>query len=126
MRLATLGIALVALAAWLGWSQAEGSSHGKRRIATEQEYRDTIVGKRLVGENGYVVKHANGTISGKLRGKKVTGKWKWKGKYWCRTVKLGSKSLGSDCQTIFLEGDQLTGRRKKGKGEPFAFRVQEP
>ena len=79
-----------------------------------------MVGKRLIAEYGYVVVHEDGTMSGKIGGKKLTGKWWRKGKYFYRTIKVGSKSLGRDCMTQFLEGDRLTGRRKKGKGKSFA------
>ena len=123
MRWAACGIAMAAMVA-SGWVQAEGASPGKRRITTEEQFRDGVVGKRVISENGYVVMHEDGTLSGKAGGKKITGKWWWKGKYLCRTAKLGGKSRGQDCQTIFLEGDKLTGHRKKGKGEPFAFRIQ--
>lgn len=125
MRSAACGIALVALASIGIGGAAEGASPGKRRITTEQEYRDELVGKRLVTEHGYVVAHDDGTISGKIGGKKLTGKWWWKGKYFCGTIKLGGKSRGRDCQTQFLEGDRLTGRRKEGKGKPFAAHIQE-
>ena len=116
------GIALVVLTA--SGVQAEGASLGKRRITTEQEYRDEIVGKRAVTKHGYVVPHEDGTMSGKIRGKKLTGKWWWKGEYFCRTFKVGSKSYGQDCQTQFLEGDRLTGRRKMGKGKAFSVRIE--
>lgn len=124
MRWAACGIALAALAA-SGWGQAEGASPDKRRITTEQEYRDEVVGRVLIGEHASIVIHEDGRISGKARGKKLTGKWWWKGKYFCRTIEIGGKSRGRDCQTVFLEGDRLTGHRKKGKGTPFAVHIQE-
>ena len=76
MPWAASGIALSALAA-SEWGQAEGASPGKRRITTEKEYRDKVVGKRLTAEYGYVVVHDDGTISGKVGGKKLTRKWWW-------------------------------------------------
>ena len=124
MRWAVCGIALAALAASGLGRSADGASPGKRRITTEQEYRDEVVGKKLITERGYVVTHEDGTVSGKVGGKKLTGKWWWKGKYFCRTIKLGGRSFGQDCQTQFLEGDKLTGRRKKGKGKPFAVQFE--
>ena len=58
----------------IGVGSGRGPSPGKRRITTEQEYRDEVVGKRLTAEYGYVVVHEDGTISGKVGGKKLTRK----------------------------------------------------
>ena len=96
----------------------------KRRITTEQEYRDAIVGKKFVSKDGYFIIHENGTMSGKFRGKKMTGKWNWKGKFFCRSPKLDGKKIRRDCHAIFVKGDTIIGVRKKGKGEQYVYRLQ--
>lgn len=119
MPWAASGIALSAVAA-SGSSQADGASPRKRRITTEQEYRDEVMGKGLTAEYGYVMVHEDETISRKVGGKKLIGKWWWKGKYFYRTIKMGSKFLGRDCMTQLLERERPTGRHKEGKAKSFA------
>ena len=98
---------------------------GKRRITTEQEYRDAVVGRRFSNKDGNYVIHDDGTFTGKFGGKKLTGKWTWEGEFFCRSGKLGSKKVPRDCHVIFMEGDTMTGLRKKGKGRKFTYRLQE-
>ena len=99
---------------------------GKRRITTEQEFRDAVVGKKFGNKNGYFVIHEDGTFTGKFGSKKLTGEWTWEDEFYCRSGKLGSRKLKQDCQVLFLEGDTLTGNRKKGKGKKLTYRRQEP
>ena len=110
--------------------QAEETSSaavtGKRRITTEQEYRDAIVGKKFGDKNGYFVAREDGTITGKFGGKKLTGEWTWEDEFFCRSAKLGSRKLKRDCQVVFLEGNTVTIHRKKGKGKKVTYRLQEP
>lgn len=96
----------------------------KRRITTEQEFRDAIVGKKWVAKTGYFVIHSNGKLGGKHRGKKMTGKWNWKGKFFCRSGRLDGKKFPRDCHAIFVKGDTMIGVRKKGKGGQYVSRLQ--
>ena len=109
--------------------QAEETSSatvtGKRRITTEQEYRDAVVGKKFGNKHGYFVVHEDGTFTGKFDSKKMTGEWTWEGEFFCRSGKLGTRKIKRDCQAIFLEGDAMTGHRKKGKGKKVTYRLQE-
>ena len=98
---------------------------GKRRITTEREYRDAVVGKRFGNKDGYFVVHDDGTFTGKFGNKKLTGKWTWEDEFYCRSGKLGSRKIKRDCQVIFLEGDTVTNHRKKGKGKKVTYRLQE-
>ena len=98
----------------------------KRRITTEQEYRDAIVGKKFVGEDGYFATHKNGKLTGSYRGKKLIGKWNWKGKFFCRTGKLDGKKIRPACHAIFVKGDTMIGVREKGKGGQYVYRLQKP
>ena len=98
----------------------------KRRIMTEQEYRDAVVGKRFASKHGYFVVHDDGTMTGNFRSGKLVGKWTWKDQFFCRSGKVGDTKLGWDCQVIFMQGDTMTSIRKKGKGKTSPpYRVQE-
>ena len=80
---------------------------------------------RFGDKNGYFVIHEDGTLTGKFNNKKLTGKWTWEGQFFCRTTKLGTRKSGRDCQVIVVDGDTLTGSRKKGKGKTFSWKLQE-
>ena len=109
--------------------QAEETSSaavtGKRRLATEQEFRDAVVGRRFGNKHGYFVVHEDGTFTGEFGGKDMTGEWTWEDEFFCRSGKLGTRKIKHDCHVISLEGDKLTGHRKKGKGKKVTYRLQE-
>lgn len=88
-----------------------------KRIATEKQMRDLVVGKKLATSNGYSVANADGTMTGEFGGKKFSGAWKWSGKFFCRNGVLGGKEIGSDCQVWEIDGNQLRYTRQKGKGD---------
>ena len=111
-----IGLALLVLAACYSIQQVSAAD-SKVRIATEQEFREIAVGKKLVYKVGeYVFLHDDGKMSGYFGGKKLTGKWSWEDEYYCRTGKSGKKKLGHDCQIVELSGNRLIFIREKGKG----------
>ncbi len=110
------GLSLLALAASFSF-QPVSFADEKTRIATEQEFREIGVEKKLVYKFGeYVIVHDDGTLSGYFSGKPLSGNWSWEDGYYCRTVSLGGKDLGHDCQIVELSGNRLNFIRKKGKG----------
>ena len=125
-RLMLCGIACAALAlsAWSGPASAAGS--GKKKIETEQEFRDVIVGKRLSSKHGHVIVHDDGTMTGEFGSKNLTGTWNWDNRYFCRTAKLGSKKFSLDCQTVTVSGDKVTFQRNKGTGKRNKYRLEDP
>ena len=101
----------------------------KRRIMTEQEYRDAVVGKRFASKHGYFVVHEDGTTTGKFGSNKWTGKWAWEGNFFCRSGKMGNRKVPRDCQVILMQGDTMTAIRKKGKGKtspPYRLQKSDP
>lgn len=110
----------------VGHNTTSGAVPGKRRITTEQEYRDAVVGKRFGNKDGHFVIHDDGSYTGEFGGKTQTGEWTWEGEFYCRSGKLGNRKLKRDCLVVFVEGDTLTGIRKKGKGKKLTYRLQEP
>ena len=122
------GMAVVVLVACGQLAKAEEGSDTSQlegRIETEDQYRAAIVGKRIDLGNGYADIHENGKITGKIGNKKLTGKWAWKGKYYCRIVRLDGQKLPFDCQVLIVYGDKVTAIRKKGKGERNTYRLLE-
>ena len=110
------GLAVLALAADRSVREASAAD-ANTRIETEQEYREKVVGRKLVLENGYVMSHEDGTVSGEFGDQSLSGTWTWEDKYFCRTVKLGTRDFGRDCQVVEVSGDSLTVIRNKGEGD---------
>lgn len=88
-----------------------------KRITTEAEYMQKIVGKKLVTGKDFVKIEKNGKMKGKFGGAKLVGAWKWQQGYWCRTIRLGGKDRGSDCQVVMVSDTQMYSIRKQGKGD---------
>jgi len=106
--------------------ETEPANEMMGRIWTEQEYREAVVGKTYMVDDrgGVFVSAADGTISGTTRHGNFTGTWWWEEAYWCRVGKVGERLIKEDCQTIFVEGDRMTGIRNKGKGDRYTGRLQ--
>ena len=90
---------------------------------TEEQFRAVLAGKKVDLGSGYGISHENGTITGKVGDKELTGKWAWKGEYYCRIVRLDGEKLPFDCSVQIISGDTLTLIRKKGKGKRITYRI---
>ncbi|MDE0057104.1 MAG: hypothetical protein OXP07_03195 [Defluviicoccus sp.] len=105
--------ALIGLSANLAIQQASAAD---LRIATEQEFRTKAAGKRLVSESGWVDVGKDGSLMGEFGGRELTGKWYWEDEYYCRTVQLGDRDFGHDCQVVLVTEDGMVFHRGKGEG----------
>lgn len=100
-------------------------SEAMKRIKTEADYRALIVGNTFGNEKGdWVTVNADGSMNGQFGGKEFSGKWLWKGSYWCRNGVLGGQEIGSDCQVVEFDGRTLRNVRKKGKGDTALFTLK--
>lgn len=94
------------------------------RIKTEKEFRELVVGKNLVDKVSTVIVHEDGRLTGAFKAHKITGLWNWTGDTYCRTVKVGSRNLGYDCQTVSVSGDRVTFVRNNGAGRSVTFKME--
>jgi hypothetical protein len=96
-----------------------------KRITTEEEYRASVVGRKMVDEKGnWFMMKSNGKMTGKAGGKKFSGVWNWQSGFFCRNGRVGTKDIGSDCQIVELSGNTLRGTRKQGKGDTYTYTLQ--
>ena len=97
-------------------TQNENAFH---RIASEDEYRNTIVGKSITSKDKKTISttHADGTMTGKSNGNKVVGTWTWEDGFFCREGKAGGQAFDRDCQMIEISGNKLKITRNKGNGK---------
>ena len=127
---AFLAASLALLAVAAGPLVAGGSSARAQdgtRIMTEQELREKVVGRRISDPSGYVIIHADGTVSGAFGkgGKdKLTGRWTWEGEHYCRTIEVGGTDYGRDCQVLEVSGETLWSTTNEGKGERSSWKLE--
>ena len=122
------GLAVLALGACQQVAEGCATAVQKEaRITTEQEFREKVVGKRLTNKDGHVFVREDGTVTGAFGegGEHVlTGRWTWEGRYYCRTVRVGSKDYGRDCQVIEVSGDTFASTTKKGNGKRSVWKIE--
>lgn len=87
------------------------------RIKIETAYLEKIAGKTFVSGKDHYVAKANGKMKGKFGGKNFVGAWNRQKGRWCRTIRIGGKNLGSDCQVVMASDNQMYFIRKQGKGD---------
>ncbi|MEM6658112.1 MAG: hypothetical protein AAF496_03565 [Pseudomonadota bacterium] len=109
-------ISILAVAASLLIGLATGAL--AKEIKRQNQFVDAVADKTLVGNGASIVISSDGKISGQLEnGSKIVGAWAWDKRYWCRNIIVGGNELPQDCQTVSLDGNQVTFTRNKGKGD---------
>lgn len=88
------GMLFVVAAVALSFLAFPSAGAEERRIATEEEYRRLVVGKRFVADWGWAKNHGDARITGVVNGKKLTGAWIWVDGLYCRTIQVGARNLG--------------------------------
>lgn len=119
IRIFTIGLLCAALLAPVETAAADG-----KRLTTETEFRELVVDRELIADRTTVLYTGDGQIAGSSRDEKIKGMWRWAGNALCRTVTLGTKSLGLDCQAVFVIGDLVVLVRDGGLGLAFALRIR--
>lgn len=92
-------------------------------VDSKSEFIQKVVGKKVAqSDNTWLRMASNGKIDGRVKGIKVTGKWYWQGKYWCRTARIGIIPVPRECQQItLLGGNKLELQRYKGTGSKHNY-----
>lgn len=109
-------ICCLTVAALLMFGAASGAF--AKDVKKENQFLDAVAGKTLTGNGATLVISADGKLSGQLSdGRKFAGAWVWNKRYWCRNLVVGGTKVPQDCQTVSLDGNQVTFTRQKGKGD---------
>lgn len=98
------------------------------QITTEKQFREMIVGKRaefIKDSANWATSTADGRLIGEWKGKKMNGTWSWEESFYCRTVSIGDKDLGRNCQKVVIDGDVVTWTRDRGEGRASKWRLSE-
>lgn len=93
-----------------------GSAMAFDRISQQDDFTRTVVGKPLTRVGVSVIALSDGRISGRAFGKPVSGKWDWRGGYFCRDLFWGRRDLGHDCLTVARRGQAIRFTLDRGAG----------
>ena len=80
----------------------------QRKTLDEAEFREEVVGARLVWEGGETRYAADGTFTGLTGAKVLQGEWAFKDGKYCRSGSIDGKAFPYACETVILEGKTLT------------------
>ncbi|MCC5971631.1 MAG: hypothetical protein JJU15_16935 [Pararhodobacter sp.] len=105
---------------------ASGPALAWERVTTEQQFRDRVVDRQIVTDEGNTyTSHADGRVTGTWQGHRMVGGWQWHQGFWCRNVRVGQgQETGTDCQVIELQGNQLRSTREQGRGTSGVGTIQ--
>lgn len=92
-------------------------------ITTRDAFWSLVAGRDLTRLGVTLTLTPDGAISGRVLGRKVSGRWEWKGAHFCRDF-MGEGLLGYDCQTVEMRGDALRFTAMKGTGETLDLRLR--
>ena len=98
------------------------------QITTEKQFREIIVGKRAEytkSSANWATSIADGRLIGEWNGRKMDGTWWWEEPFYCRTLSVGGKDQGKNCQTVVIEGNVVTWTRDKGEGAASSWHLLE-
>jgi hypothetical protein len=88
---------------------------------SEAEFRERIVGARLVWADGETRYFADGTFSGNAGDKSLQGKWAFKNGEYCRSGSIGGKAFAYACETVKIVGDTV---RFSGTGTIYTYKIR--
>ena len=104
LAVATLALTTTAADAWT-------------RIQTEAQFRAQMVGRESwVEGSGGVTPHPDGSVTGRWNGQPVRGRWVWDNGAYCRNLIIGSNEIGTNCQHLFIRGNQVRNVSDRGRG----------
>jgi hypothetical protein len=110
------GIAAVGL---LGCVDTSGAQ--ERKTLNEAEFREEIVGERLVWEGGETRYLADGTFTGLTGGKVLQGEWEFKNGKYCRSGSIDGDRFPYACETVARAGKTVT---FSGTGTTYVYTIK--
>lgn len=93
-------------------------------IATAAAFDATIVDRPLTGGARWteLTIRSDGTMTGvRADGAVLSGTWGFENGFFCREAIVDGTVLGSDCQTVAIDGTSIVFRRDRGRGERVAY-----
>lgn len=119
--IATLATALAA-ACMLAPASAAASEF--RVVTDPSEFVELVSGRELRRFGIRLQVSPQGAIAGEGFGQRVSGDWRWDGRYFCRDLAYGSTELGHNCQLVAVRGDTIRFVADQGQGDYADFRLR--
>ncbi|MCO8143630.1 dihydrodipicolinate reductase [Rhodovulum tesquicola] len=115
---------LLAAAALAITAAAPASAEGFRAVESRSGFVSLVDGKSLKRLGINLAVTPGGEIRGQAFGQRVTGAWRWDGRYFCRDLKFGTRDLGPNCQLVLVNGRTVRFVADKGTGEHADLRIE--
>ncbi|MEM9212532.1 MAG: hypothetical protein AAGA63_13700 [Pseudomonadota bacterium] len=88
---------------------------------------NTILGKKLYGDDLVLTVKKNGKITGKWKGDTLKGAWEIRDGDFCRTMSVNGQELGTSCQAVQLvEGGVKFSDVKGANRKPRIYTFRKP
>lgn len=102
---------------------APASAEGFRAVESRTGFLSLVDGKSLKRLGIRLAVTPGGEIRGNAFGKRVTGAWRWDGRYFCRDLHFGNENLGPNCQLVQVRGRTVRFIADKGAGQHADLRI---
>ncbi|TCO69625.1 dihydrodipicolinate reductase [Rhodovulum euryhalinum] len=120
MKLATI----LAAAAMTMLTAAPAFAESFRPVESRSGFLSLVDGKSLKRLGISLAVTPGGEIRGEAFGRRVTGAWRWDGKYFCRDLSFGNRDIGPNCQLVLVNGRTVRFVADKGAGEHADLRIE--
>lgn len=94
------------------------------KVQNAAEFKSLVSGKTLTRPLVKLNVSPNGAISGKGAAWPVSGKWTWKGGYFCRSLVWGGDDLGYNCQEVKVKAGKIRFTSDQGNGDSAEFSLR--
>ncbi|WP_101067518.1 dihydrodipicolinate reductase [Roseovarius salinarum] len=114
-------IILILLCAGLaGPAAAEGFD----KVDDRDRFISLVDGRKLTRFGIRLAVTPDGEIAGRAFGRDVSGAWRWRSGYFCRSLYWGSTDLGPNCQAVKVQGRTLRFISDRGQGQSADLRLR--
>ena len=94
------------------------------KVSSAEEFKNIVSGKTLTRSLVKVKVSPNGSISGRGATWDLSGKWRWKNGYFCRSLEWGGDDLSYNCQEVKASGQKIRFISDQGSGDSADFSLR--
>ncbi|TCP39740.1 dihydrodipicolinate reductase [Rhodovulum marinum] len=103
---------------------APAAAEGFRTVESRSVFLSLVDGKKLKRLGINLAVTPGGEIRGQAFGKRVSGAWRWDGRYFCRDLYFGNEDLGPNCQLVQVKGSTVRFIADRGAGRSADLRME--
>ena len=87
-----------------------------RTVADKSTFLDIVTQGRLKRFGITLKVRPDGKIDGSAFGRKISGRWEWQDRFFCRDLYWGSSEIGANCQEVKVSGNTVRFTSDEGQG----------